>query len=37
LGVDPRVRNGAEESALGIAEELGLVKVAERLRASPAD
>jgi ankyrin repeat protein len=32
LGVDPSVQNEGRETALDIAESLGLVKVAERLR-----
>ena len=33
LGIEPGVRNENDETALDLAESLGLVKVTERLRA----
>jgi hypothetical protein len=34
LGIDPNCKNEDKETALDLAEQLGLMKVAERLRVS---
>jgi ankyrin repeat protein len=36
LGIDPGLRNADAESALDVAESLGLAKIVERLRAAMA-